>query len=102
MNKSGRLLIALLLVNLGSLSNDSFAGEEHLGDLQNAKVAHAIAKQRMMSSQKTKEEREADSDEEQTCGSVDIGNVRNERGAMAPREIITVVKGDVINTGTCR
>lgn len=97
------LAFNVITISLCTFSSAGFAGEEGLSDLQNAKVAHQLAKQRMLESRKTKEEREQDAArEDQSCGSIDIGNVRNERGARAPREIITVVKGDVINTGRCR
>lgn len=102
MNTCIKLALALLIANPVSLAGIGHAGEENLTDLQNAKVAHQIAKQRMLESRKTKEEREQSDSEDQSCGSIDIGNVRTERGAGAPREIITVVKGDVINTGRCR
>lgn len=103
MNTLGRISMGILLLNVISLSPMSIAGEDGLTDLQNAKVAHQLAKQRMLDARKTKEEREDDRDsEDKSCGSIDIGNVRNERGAGAPREIITVVRGDVINTGRCR
>ncbi|CAK0767777.1 conserved exported hypothetical protein [Gammaproteobacteria bacterium] len=38
------------------------------------------------------------------CGSVSIGNVRTTRGGPAPREVTTIVTGDVINVnnGNCR
>ncbi|CAK0782005.1 hypothetical protein CCP3SC15_90034 [Gammaproteobacteria bacterium] len=38
------------------------------------------------------------------CGSVSIGNVRTGPGGAAPREVTTIVTGDVINVsnGNCR
>ena len=102
MKIAAKVTTTLILASLCSPSVPVTAGEENLTDLQNAKVAYEIAKQRMLSSQKTKEEREADRENDQSCGSIDIGNVRNQRGARAPREIVTVVRGDVINTGRCR
>ncbi len=94
---------AVLVSGVLALGAPASAGEEGLTNLQNAKVAYQIAKQRMLETHKTREEREEDAArEDQSCGAIDIGNVRNERGARAPREVITVVKGDVINTGRCR
>ena len=43
----------MFLVSLCSLGVPVSAGEENLTDLQNAKVAYEIAKQRMLTSQKT-------------------------------------------------
>ena len=105
MNTLRKITVAMLAIGMCSLSTLSSAGEEGLTDLQNAKVAYQLAKQRQLEAQKTKEEREDDSGQEQKCGAVDIGNVSNQRGARGPREVITVVKGDVINVtgpGGCR
>ncbi|MDX1733529.1 MAG: hypothetical protein R3228_04150 [Halioglobus sp.] len=98
-----RIVLVIAAVSLASFSSWALAGDEGLTDLQNAKVAYQIAKQRQLETLKSKEEREQDaSRQDPSCGSIDIGNVQNERGARAPREVITVVRGDVINTGRCR
>ena len=98
------IVTAMLTMTIGlSAATQSHAGEVGLNDLQNAKVAYTVAKQRMMTSRMTKDEREqAEKDRHQNCGAVNIGSVDNQRGARAPREVITVVRGDVINTGRCR
>jgi hypothetical protein len=84
-------------------STISYAGEEDLNDLQNAKVAHMMAKQRMLEAQMSDEDREKASSNKGSCGSVNVGNVSNQRGARGPKEVIVVVKGDVINANNkCR
>ena len=53
---------SLLLAGSCLLTTPSLAGEFGLSDLQNAKVAHHLAKQRMLEAQKSPEERERDAE----------------------------------------
>lgn len=36
------------------------------------------------------------------CGGVNVGNVYTDKKGSNPKEVITVIKGDVINTGKCK
>jgi hypothetical protein len=66
--------------------------DENLEDLTRAKVAKQRAK---MNTQRQDEDGEGDGAK---CGNVDIGNVKaGKPGAPGPKEVIVVVKGDIIN-----
>lgn len=70
--------------------------DEGLEDLTRAKVAKQRAKQNTQRRDVTT----GDSNEAGSgCGNVDIGNAQGGRpGFSGPKEIIVVVKGDIINT----
>lgn len=62
-----------------------------------AKVANERAKANALRS------RGATDDDDRRCGSVDIGNVDTGGARRTPREVTTVVLGDVVNApGRCR
>lgn len=92
------------LVVWGLAAEVGIAGEEELDDMDNAKLAHHRAKQRMLDSRKSSEERDRDSRQNSgSCGSLNIGNVSNQRGARGPKEVTVIVTGDVINANNnCR
>ena len=69
--------------------------DEGLEDLTRAKVAKQRAKQNTQKRDVANDSNEAGSG----CGNVDIGNAQKGRpGFPGPKEIIVVVKGDIINT----
>lgn len=65
-------------------------------DLTRAKVAKSRAKQSVFSAGNSDAN---DANGSDGCGNVDIGNFTNTRPGRAPKEIIVVVEGDVINSG---
>lgn len=93
------MILTLFIVSIET----SVAGEEELNDLSNAKLAHHRAKQRMLDGRKSSEERERDGSQGGSCGSLNVGNVSNQRGAKGPREVTVIVTGDIINANNnCR
>lgn len=108
------LMALALTVALASISGDwlliapASAGEIELTDIQNAKLARHRARERVM-----KNEKQEDYIDDGTpgpselndgdCGTVDIGNVINDKGFGGPKEIDVIITGDIINANNdCR
>jgi hypothetical protein len=73
------------------------AGDPSVNPKMNAKIARIKAKQRALARKNGTEGgagRNSDG-----CGNIAIGNVTNEKGAQATRDLTVVVTGDVISTG---
>jgi hypothetical protein len=99
---AGRLLIASIVLGLGFIL--SFAGgavakelnqRDHLEPRFNAKIQKEIAKN--WRRQGELQNQDFTSGHQNGCGSQSVGNVFVPKGARAPREVITVITGDVIN-----
>jgi hypothetical protein len=97
-----RLLIASAFFGLGfALSFADGAGakelnqRDHLEPRFNAKIQKEIAKN--WRRQGELQNQDFTSGQQNGCGSQSVGNVFVPRGSRAPREVITVITGDVIN-----
>lgn len=76
----------------------SYAGSVYIKDGTNAKLARIKAKQRGRQAQSQNSQPGSENPTDKGgCGSIDIGNVTNERGSRGTREITVIITGDVIN-----
>ncbi len=78
------------------------AGEIELSDAQNAKLARHKARERVSKNEANKgyeigDNEDSSSAEEEDCGTVDIGNVINNKGFGGPKKIDVIITGDIIN-----
>ncbi|MGI9316107.1 MAG: hypothetical protein ACR2QW_02145 [bacterium] len=78
------------------------AGELELTDIQNAKLARHRARERVMKNEKQEDYLEDDTPgpsdlDNGDCGTIDIGNVVNNKGFGGPKEIDVIITGDIIN-----
>ncbi len=78
------------------------AGEIELTDIQNAKLARHRARERVMKNEKQEDYIDDDTPgpsdlNDGDCGTVDIGNVVNNKGFGGPKEIDVIITGDIIN-----
>lgn len=86
-----------------AIVNQAHAGELDLSDAQNAKLARHKAKERVSKNEAQKDYSVGAEDtgsgelNEEECGTVDIGNVVNEKGFGGPKQIDVIVTGDIIN-----
>ena len=105
--KSLFLILSVCLVYTLSMLNPSIAnaGELNMTNEQNSKVSRFKARARVVNNKKlnnyfpeTEDEEIAGVDEEK-CGTVDIGNVKQNKVFNVPKEIDVIITGDVINTG---
>lgn len=76
----------------------TMAGDPSVSPKMNAKIARIKAKQRAIARKNGTDSRTAGRSTD-GCGNVSIGNVVNEKGAQATREVMVVITGDVISTG---
>ncbi len=86
----------------GILVAPAHAGEIELTDIQNAKLARHRARERVMKNEKQEDYIEDDTPgpsdlNDGDCGTVDIGNVVNNKGFGGPKEIDVIITGDIIN-----
>ena len=103
--RTGRIAIASVAFGLGLAL--SFAGgigsagakelnqRDHLEPRFNAKIQKEIAKN--WRRQGEMQNQDFTSGQQGGCGSQSVGNVFVPKGSRAPREVITVITGDVIN-----
>ena len=86
---------SLLVAGSCLLTTPSLAGEFGLSDLQNVKVAHHLAKQRMLEAQKSREEREQDDrDRAADEGSDGCGHERQTRPPLLRQRLAVEGRGD--------
>ena len=90
------LVLSACLISLHAPLAGAVETDVDMEDLTRAKVAKARAKQSVFGSSQGNAN---DAGGSNGCGNVDIGNVTNTRPGKAPKEIIVVVEGDVINSG---
>lgn len=90
------MLLCTCLIGLQVSPAGAVETDVDMEDLTRAKVAKARAKQSLRQSNKADASEDSNSE---GCGNVDIGNFSNARAGQAPKEIIVVVEGDVINSG---
>jgi hypothetical protein len=90
------LLVCACLISFHVPLAGAVETDVDMEDLTRAKVAKARAKQSAFDSSKGNA---SDAGGSNGCGNVDIGNFTNTRPGKAPKEIIVVVQGDVINSG---
>lgn len=90
------MLVSACVIGLQVSPVGAVETDVDMEDLTRAKVAKARAKQSLRQSNKGDASEDANSE---GCGNVDIGNFSNVRPGQAPKEIIVVVEGDVINSG---
>jgi len=109
--KSPALLLAFSLalaamLTLGTtddaLIGSALAGELDLSDAQNAKLSRHKAKERVSKNEAQKDysvgrDENSDELEDEECGTVDIGNVVNNKGFGGPKQIDVIITGDIIN-----
>ena len=96
-----KILLALLLSS-AYLAPTVFAGDVDYPDRINAKLARNKAAERLRQSSEDDVYKRGGGDSSQ-CGSTNVGNVTNERGARGPRDLTVIVTGDIINTNNkCR
>jgi len=102
-NTTLAIAAALILVTSPALVVESVhAGEIELTDMQNAKLSRHKAKERVSRNEANKGYEIGDNDdsssaEEEDCGTVDIGNVVNNKGFGGPKQIDVIITGDIIN-----
>jgi len=87
-----------------SLVSQALAGEIELNDIQNAKLARHKARERVMRNEKQEDYLDDSSGpgpssaDDGDCGTVDIGNVVNNKGSFGgPKAIDVIITGDIIN-----
>lgn len=96
-----RLFIILPLV-ASVLATFAHAGDIDMDDETNAKLARLKARERAMAQASGQAGAQGQNGIGE-CGSLNVGNVINEKGVKAPREVTVVISGDVINMGNkCR
>lgn len=101
------VVLSLLISSLIGITPVAQAGELDFNDEQNAKVSRFKAKGRVVKNRSDgdlfPEEVEGDDlpglSEDDKCGTVDIGNVTEDRSFGAPRQVDIIITGDVINAG---
>jgi hypothetical protein len=100
--RTGRIVIATAAFGLGlAVSFASSVGakelnqRDHLEPRFNAKIQKEIAKN--WRRQGELQNQDFTSGQQNGCGSQSVGNVFVPKGSRAPREVITVITGDVIN-----
>lgn len=101
--RCGPLLIAIFGMGLGAIA-PSFAGVQGLEDEDNAKLARHKAQMKQASTKKAGNKNGAgggnDSDK---CGSLEVGNVSNNKPGRPVREVTVIVDGPIINANNnCR
>jgi hypothetical protein len=99
-HSAGMLLIAILGLGLCAVL-PSFAGVQGLEDEDNAKLARHKAQMKLASKKgDSKNGAGGDSDK---CGSIDVGNVTNNKPGRPVREVTVIVDGPIINANNkCR
>jgi predicted nicotinamide N-methyase len=96
-------VIVLLIAGVeGSLVLPAKAGEIELNDIQNAKLARHKARERVMKNEKQEDYLDdstpgPSAQDDEDCGTVDIGNVINNKGFGGPKAIDVIITGDIIN-----
>lgn len=99
-HSAGTLLIAILGLGLCAVL-PSFAGVQGLEDEDNAKLARHKA-QMKLASKKGDGKNGAGGDSDK-CGSIDVGNVTNNKPGRPVREVTVIVDGPIINANNkCR
>ncbi len=104
------MLTALLVVaTLSALPCPARAADDEVSELPDgliAKMARMRARSGELSDGKAGDSADARrrADPQAPCGSINIGNVQTGRaGTRAPKEVIVVIKGDVVNANNkCR
>ena len=98
------LLAAALVIGLptGGVISAALAGELDLSDAQNAKLAKHKARERVSKNEAQKDysigtEDDNETSDDDECGTVDIGNVVNNKGFGGPKQIDVIITGDIIN-----
>lgn len=98
------LLAAALVTGIPveSIVSNARAGELELSDAQNAKLARHKAKERVSKNEAQKDysigsEDDNETSDDEECGTVDIGNVVNNKGFGGPKQIDVIITGDIIN-----
>ena len=98
---TGLLVAALFLVSPGTVTNIAHAGELDLSNAQNAKLARHKVRQRVDKNKAQKDysidQAEDEVADAEDCGTVDIGNVVNNKGFGGPKKIDVIITGDIIN-----
>ncbi|MBX2868103.1 MAG: hypothetical protein KTR18_05485 [Acidiferrobacterales bacterium] len=94
-------LSVLMVAPEGSVITNSYAGDLNLTDAQNAKLARHKVKQRVEKNDRQEDyspgDKELNNAENEDCGTVDIGNVFNDKGFGGPKKIDVIITGDIIN-----
>lgn len=95
--KRSAILVAMSVgLHLGSARAVDLEMDDSLEDLTRAKVAKQRAKQ---NTQRRSVNEDSAGEGSSGCGNIDIGNSQGGRpGFSGPKEIIVVVKGDIINS----
>lgn len=94
--RSAVLLALAVGLHLGPARAVDLEMDDSLEDLTRAKVAKQRAKQ---NTQRRSVNEDAAGEGSSGCGNIDIGNSQGGRpGFSGPKEIIVVVKGDIINS----
>lgn len=98
--------VVSIAITASLFSAPSWAVEDFLEDDDGAKMARLKAKQRYFDAKSDRDdddENRRDKRSSAACGSLNLGNVVNQRGARGPREVNIIVTGDVINANNrCR
>jgi len=104
LNTTLAIAAALVMATSQELVIESVqAGEIELTDAQNAKLSRHKARERVSKNEANKSYEIGDNDddnssaEDEDCGTVDIGNVINNKGFGGPKKIDVIITGDIIN-----
>lgn len=92
-----RLFVASVLMNCAAHVQAVETEVNDMDDLLRAKVAKFKAKQTSTQQGGTNASSAAAQNEAGSCGGVDIGNSVGAKPGHAPKEIVVVITGDVIN-----
>jgi len=99
----GLVLVAILGIGLCAVV-PSFAGVQGLEDEDNAKLARHKAQMKQAPKKgSTKNGASGAGSESDKCGSIDVGNVTNNKPGRPVREVTVIVDGPIINANNkCR
>lgn len=90
--------LAVMVITSGFATAAEYNRSQHMDAGGNSKINKHIAS----SYRNTKNKKTGYRSGSGNCGNQAVGNVVVEKGAKAPREVITVVRGDVVNVNNGR
>jgi len=92
------LFLAFMILTSSSVTATEYNRSRHMDSGGNSKINKHIAS----SYRNTQNKKTGYRSGSGHCGNQAVGNVVVEKGAKAPREVITVVRGDVVNVNNGR
>ncbi len=103
-HKKSWAIAAVLFVNLNAIGlvQASSNGIDDPASAAKLMRAGAKANQMMKNSDGSDGSGTTSSNGTTGCNGVNVGNVYTDKKGNNPKEVITVIKGDIINTGKCK